>query len=75
MEIIAGSTDHSEEGEFKGRIEDILTMLKRRPCTADDIARGLKMHLHEACKYAEVLLSEGKIREKRVNSQIFYQIR
>jgi len=75
VEIIAAGTDHSQGGEFKGRIEDILTMLKRRPCTADDIARGLKMHLHEACKYAEILLSEGKISEKRVNSQIFYQIR
>lgn len=75
VEIIAGSTDHSEGGGFKGRIEDILTMLKRRPCTAEDIARGLKMHRHEACKYAEILLSEGKISEKRVNSQIFYQIR
>ena len=75
VEIIAGSSDHCQGGEFAGRIEDILTMLKRRPCTVEDIARGLNMHVHEACKYAEILLSEGEISEKRINAQIFYHIR
>jgi len=75
VEIITGRTDHTKAGEFKGRSEDILTMLKRRPCTVADIARGLSMHVNEVVKYVESMTAEGKIGEKRVNSQIFYQIK
>jgi wyosine [tRNA(Phe)-imidazoG37] synthetase (radical SAM superfamily) len=75
VEIITGSTDHIQAAQFKGRSEDILTMLQRRPCTVMDIARGLGMHMNEVVKFVESLTMEGKIREKRVNSQIFYHIR
>ncbi len=75
VEIITAATDHTQTAEFKGRSEDILTMLQRRPCTVNDIAQGLGMHVNEVVKFVESLKIEGKIREKRVNSQIFYQIR
>jgi len=74
VEIITDNPDPTEAGEFKGRIEDILTMLQRRPCTVEDIARGLGMHINEVVKLVESLTVRGKIRGETIRSKVFYQI-
>ncbi len=52
--------------------ETILSMLQRRPCTADQIAKGFGMHLNEVSKYLGNLMRTGQIREERKNNTVYY---
>jgi wyosine [tRNA(Phe)-imidazoG37] synthetase (radical SAM superfamily) len=47
---------------------EILAMLARRPCTAGDVARGLGIHIYEALKYLEAMVSDDRL-ELVVNDQ------
>jgi len=40
---------------------DILAMLARRPCTAEDVARGLGIHVNEALKHLTALVTTGQL--------------
>jgi len=51
----------------------VLTLLKRRPCSIEDIAAGLSLHRNEVVKYIEELSSEGKIETKPQNQQLYYK--
>lgn len=50
----------------------ILSMLQRRPCTTDQIAKGFGIHLNEVSKYLGSLLQTGQIREERRNNTVYY---
>lgn len=41
--------------------EDILSLLARRPCTIEDIANGLGIHINEVMKRMESLVAAGKV--------------
>ncbi len=43
---------------------DILDMLRRRPCSIDDIAAGLGIPVEESLAHIETLLNEGRIRKE-----------
>lgn len=43
------------------RDEDILALLRRRPCTAEDIAAGLGIHVAEALKRLDGLTAAGTV--------------
>ena len=43
------------------RDEDILALLSRRPCTCEDVAGGLGIHVTEAVKHLEPLIAAGKV--------------
>ena len=62
-EVIA---EHQAGGEVSspscGR-EEIVDLLRRRPCTAADIAAGLGMHPAEVVKLLESLCREGLVRD------------
>jgi len=70
-EVIA---EFSTERDLKLQVnkETILSMLQRRPCTADQVAEGFGMHLNEVSKYLGHLMQTGQIKEKRKNSAIYY---
>jgi len=54
--------DHFEVSAFsEGREEDVLALLRRRPCTSEDIADGLGIHVTEALKRLNVLVKLGKV--------------
>lgn len=53
-------------------VEDILALLRRRPCTSEDVARGLGMHITEALKHLEALNSAGKAKTVVTDGQRFY---
>ena len=61
-----------EKGKYKVSLHDVLEMLERRPCTVEDIARGLRVHIDEAVKYIQKLESDGKILTKRINGRIYF---
>jgi wyosine [tRNA(Phe)-imidazoG37] synthetase (radical SAM superfamily) len=51
---------------------DILGLLRRRPCTAADVARGLGLHVTEALKRLEALLAAGKVKTVVIGESSFY---
>ena len=72
-EVIADYQDVHKQQDFSARREDVLTLLKRRPCSIEDIAAGLGLHRNEVVKYVEELSTEGKIEAKHQNQHIYYK--
>ena len=72
-EIIADYQGINKQQDFSTRCEDVLTLLKRRPCRIEDIVAGLGLHRNEAVKYVEELSSVGRIEAKPQNQQLYYQ--
>ena len=52
--------------------ETILEMLRRRPCTAQQIADGFDMHINEVLKYLGSLMQNDQIRMESINSEVYY---
>lgn len=65
--------DDAFRASASGRGE-VLDMLRRRPCSVDDIAAGLAIHRNEAVKLVEHLLSEAAIRQQRVGDKLYYLV-
>jgi wyosine [tRNA(Phe)-imidazoG37] synthetase (radical SAM superfamily) len=63
----AGSAAQGRENEI-----DILDMLKRRPCTAAQIAASGGININEALKRLGKMVGEGKIRLERKNDETYY---
>ena len=72
-EVIADYRGVHEKHEFAAHREDVLTLLKRRPCTIDDIAAGLGLHKNEVVKFIEELSSQGKIKVRLQNQRRYYE--
>lgn len=51
---------------------EILAMLGRRPCTVEDVAAGLRMHVNEALKKLEGLVAAGRAHVLTENKKTFY---
>jgi wyosine [tRNA(Phe)-imidazoG37] synthetase (radical SAM superfamily) len=71
-EVIADYSGVHKQQYFSARCADVLVLLKRRPCSVEDISAGLGIHRNEALKYVEELSSEGKIKAKPQNNQLYY---
>lgn len=64
---------HSDRSaDFAANEETILTMLKRRPCTARQIADVFGMHLNEVSKVVGILSHAGRIRAVRIGTEISF---
>jgi len=72
-EVIANYNSVHKQKDFSIRREDVLTLLKRRPCSIEDIATGLGLHRNEVIKYVEELSRKGKIEAKPHNKQLYYK--
>ena len=72
-EVIADYESILEQQDFSIRREDVLSLLKRRPCSVEDVAAGLGLHRNEVVKYIEELSSKGQIEAKPQNQQLYYQ--
>ncbi|NMC20050.1 MAG: hypothetical protein GYA33_06470, partial [Thermogutta sp.] len=57
----------------KASREEILQLLRRRPCSIDDIVGGLGIHRNEVLKSIEHLSTEGLVKESRVSGKCYYQ--
>ncbi len=62
-----------------GRLRDvqatqnsILAMLKRRPCTTEQIASGFSIHINEVLKYLGILMRAGHIRDERRDMAVYF---
>jgi len=73
-EIIADFRGVHRRTEFLAGREEILQMLRRRPCSVDDIADGLGMHRNEVIKYIEELNTENLLEESRRAEKLYYKV-
>lgn len=74
-EVVA---DFSEAGPVSTGVvedEDILGLLRRRPCTVRDIAHGIGLHPSEVAKRLDVLSKGGDVQAKRKEGDVFYSAR
>lgn len=72
-EVVANTRQAHREPAFAKTREEVLTLLRRRPCTLADIAAGLGIHRNEATKHTGELLREGEIRLHRASGENYYQ--
>lgn len=70
-EAPAGLSDRHE----KRAEADIISMLKRRPCSIDDICTGLGMNRNEAVKHVTCLLESGVIRSEQQGGITYFYMR
>ncbi|MBN1412365.1 MAG: radical SAM protein [Spirochaetales bacterium] len=72
VEIIADFKKNDVANHFQPAMDEILNLIKRRPCTFDDILKGLQYHRNELIKYIEELTRDGLITEINQNCIIYY---
>jgi wyosine [tRNA(Phe)-imidazoG37] synthetase (radical SAM superfamily) len=53
-------------------IETLFSMLKRRPCTLNDICSSLNFHQNQALKYLSDLQRRGVIQSEETDGKIFF---
>jgi wyosine [tRNA(Phe)-imidazoG37] synthetase (radical SAM superfamily) len=73
-EVIADFKSDDKAGDFKIKGDDIVEMLKRRPCSAEDIAAGLKIPKTETLKHIEQLLKSGRIEAVKQSGSVYYKV-
>lgn len=71
-EVVADYSHVHDQSEFKAQRNDVLDMLKRRPCSLDDIASGLGMHPNHVLKFIEELTGNSSIREENRDGVRYY---
>ncbi len=73
-EVIAGSPAAAREGGTRAPEEqEIVQLLRRRPCTLSDVCQGLGLNPAAVLKVLTRLLAEGVVRERRVGAARFFQ--
>ena len=72
-EVIADFRGVHERPEFAAGRSDVLELLRRRPCSVDDIATGLGMHRNEVVKYLEELSAEALVHSTPVTDKVYYK--
>lgn len=71
-EIIADYRGVHAQTDFTVQKQTILEMLRRRPCTLDDVAEGLGIHRNESIKYIEELKTGGALDARETGGRTFY---
>ncbi len=72
-EVIADFPPRHSDKRMHSTAEDILSMLKRRPCSLDDICSGLGIHRNEALKHITDLQQRGLIDSEAKNGRTFFK--
>jgi len=73
-EVIAG---HHQRGKPDANVADqqtILDLLRRRPCTEEDVAAGLAMRPIETAKHLADLEAAGRIVGRRHSERLYYYV-
>ena len=75
VEVIAASVERTELTSYRKDTESaIMGTLRRRPCTAADLAAILGMHVNQINKYLSVLESKNIICSLKRERGVFYQL-
>ena len=71
-EVIADYRGVHAQSDFQAGRESILEMLRRRPCSLEDIASGLGMHINEVIKHVESLDAGGLLEARSSGTKRYY---
>jgi wyosine [tRNA(Phe)-imidazoG37] synthetase (radical SAM superfamily) len=71
-EVIADYRRTHELMDFSAIRDDVLNLLRHRPCTVDGVASGLGIHRNEVVKYIEELLRQGEIVTTEQGGKVYY---
>lgn len=74
VEVISKFKKINEEQYCNVSMNEILNLIKRRPCSLEDICNGLNISKIETIKYLELLKKENKIKIINENSIFYYCI-
>jgi len=72
-EVIADYRGVHQQREFAAGREGVVELLRRRPCSIDDIADGLGMHRNEVVKYVEELIADNLIEHTSTAGKLYYK--
>jgi wyosine [tRNA(Phe)-imidazoG37] synthetase (radical SAM superfamily) len=73
-EIIADFSTPHHVNISENKADNVLSILKRRPCSLDDISSGLGIDRNEAMKYIRDLQQQGLIHSKQKDGIIFFKV-
>ena len=73
-EVIADFQGVHERPEFAAGRSGVLELLRRRPCSVDDIVAGLGMHKNEVVKYVEELSAKALVQSTSVTDKVYYRV-
>jgi wyosine [tRNA(Phe)-imidazoG37] synthetase (radical SAM superfamily) len=74
-EVIADFKSRKKVNSFSEDTEkDIISTIRRRPCTASDLSEILGLHINEVNKYLQTLLESGRIRSEEGERGRFFRI-
>jgi len=73
-EVIAEFSGPAPGGKPAARSQDVLEMLARRPCTAEDVAAGLRVELAEARRHLNELVSRDALRTAEREGRRYYDV-
>ena len=72
-EVIATNSEIQEQYETSVRPQDILALLRRRPCSVEDVALGLGLHRNAVVKGLEQLCSQRQVQAEYTTRGLFYK--
>jgi wyosine [tRNA(Phe)-imidazoG37] synthetase (radical SAM superfamily) len=72
-EIITGKPAMYEQAEASADYQGILALLRRRPCSVEDIALGLGLHRNAVVKCLEQLCSQQRAQAEYTFQGLFYK--
>lgn len=72
-EVIAKFRRREVGGPFKANLDALLNLLRRRPCTVEEIGEGLGCHRNEADKLLADLEARGEVGRCETDGMIHYQ--
>jgi predicted nucleotidyltransferase len=72
-EIITDSLPEDAQGNIADGKKRVYNLVRRRPCTFDEISLTLGIPKMSLMDLIEVLKNEGKVRQRLHNNQVYYQ--
>lgn len=72
-EIISGALPEDGQGGIADRKKQVYHLVKRRPCTFDEISLTLGISKKELPDLIESLKKEGRVSERLHNNRVYYQ--
>jgi len=73
VEVIAAYPHEGTIESARSSLDDIVSLLRRRPCSLQDIASGLGLAPNEVAKQVDRLMSEHKVRTTRHDEVLYYE--
>ncbi|MBN1574973.1 MAG: radical SAM protein [Chitinispirillaceae bacterium] len=74
-EVIADYRNIHGESGFAASREAVLELIRRRPCTLEDVSGGLSIHRNEAVKHLEHLVHEDRITVVAQGEGSYYRVK